>query len=97
MSIHTTYSKSRANFASLWDQVTDNREIIIIKRRGSESVALISTDELEGLLETAHLLRSPKNKERLLNAINRAKQNQGTSITTENLRKDFSLDELGSI
>jgi len=96
MSIQTTYSKARANFASLWDQVTDNREIIIIERRGAESVALISADELEGLLETDHLLRSPKNKERLLNAINRAKQNEGTPQTTENLRKDLGLDELSS-
>jgi antitoxin YefM len=78
MPIHTTYSKARANFASLWDQVTDNREIIIIERRGSESIVLISTSELEGLLETAYLLRSPKNKERLLDAINKAKQNQFT-------------------
>ena len=94
MPIQTTYSKARANFASLWDQVTHNREIIIIERRGEEPVALISADELEGLLETNYLLRSPKKKERLLNAIARAKQKQGIPQTTEELRNELGLNEL---
>lgn len=92
MPIETTYSQARANLASLWDQVTDNREIVVIKRRGAEDVVLISADELAGLLETAHLLRSPRNVERLLRALRRAEEGEGTPQSIEELRKEVGLD-----
>lgn len=72
MAIQTTYSKARANLASLCNQVSEDKEVVVIKRRNAEDVALISSSELSGLLETAHLLRSPKNAQRLLTALNRA-------------------------
>ncbi len=71
--MQTTYTKARANFAALCRHATDEREPVIINRRGAEDVILISADELAGLLETAHLLRSPKNAQRLFDAIYRAK------------------------
>jgi antitoxin YefM len=69
----TTYTKARANLDRLCNEVIANREIIIINRRGAEDVALVAASELSSLLETAHLLRSPKNAQRLLSALNRAK------------------------
>ncbi|MCA9969823.1 MAG: hypothetical protein KC425_06390, partial [Anaerolineales bacterium] len=39
---------------------------------------MISAAELNSLLETAHLLRSPKNAERLLNALERARSRTET-------------------
>ena len=59
MAIQTTYTHARANLAALCDEVTASREVVIIHRRGAEDVALIAAEELSGLLETAHLLRSP--------------------------------------
>jgi antitoxin YefM len=94
MPIQTTYTQARANLASLWDEVTFNREIIIIERRGAEAVALISADELEGLMETAYLLRSPKNAERLLGALARAQQKEGTLQTIDELKREVGLDEV---
>lgn len=94
MTIQTTYTQARASLASLWDAVTLNREIVIIERRGAEPVALISADELEGLLETAHLLRSPKNAERLLRALGRAQRKEGTSQTMDELKRKVGLDEV---
>jgi antitoxin YefM len=44
--LKTNYTQARANFAGLCKEVTDNREIVIIDRRGGESVAMISADEL---------------------------------------------------
>lgn len=73
MAIKTTYTSARANLAKLLDEVTDHNEVVIIQRRGAEDVALISAAELSGLLETAHLLRSPKNAERLLTALQEAR------------------------
>jgi antitoxin YefM len=93
LSIQTTYSQARANFASLWDQVTQNREIVIIQRRGMEDVALISVSELEGLLETAHLLRSPANAKRLLTALDRARQRQGARQSLTELRRAIGLEQ----
>jgi len=74
MAIQTTYTQARASLAALLDQVTNNREVVIIQRRGSEDVALISADELAGILETAHLLRSPANAKRFLAALDRVRK-----------------------
>jgi antitoxin YefM len=72
MAIETTYTQARASLAALCDAATDDREIVIIRRRGADDVALIAAAELRSLQETAHLLRSPKNAERLLRALLRA-------------------------
>ncbi len=89
----TTYTKARANLAKLCNQVADNREIIIINRRGSEDVALVAASELSSLLETAHLLRSPKNAQRLLTALNRATARKVKPQSVEKLRQEIGLDE----
>ncbi len=95
MPIQTTYSQARANLATLWDKVTRNREVVIIERRGAEPVALISADELQGLMETAYLLRSPKNAERLLRALARAQQKEGTPQPIAELKREVGLGESG--
>ena len=68
-----------------WDQVTDTREPVLIRRRGKEAVALIAADELAGWFETAHLLRSPENARRLLEASERADAGLGEVATPEDL------------
>lgn len=73
--ITTTYTNVRSNLAQFLDAVVDDRETVVIQRRGREDVVMISAEELSGLLETAHLLRSPKNAERLLAALERARAN----------------------
>jgi antitoxin YefM len=90
--IKTTYSQARENLASLLDQVVSDREIAIIKRRGHEDVALVSADELAGLLETAHLLRSPANAKRLLTALKRAQSKKLPSSALDSLRSELGLD-----
>ena len=92
MPIQTTYTDARAQFAGLWDEVIDNQEVVIIKRRGAEDVALISASELIGLLETSHLLRSPKNAERLLASFERAMAKKGKPQSIEELRDEVGLE-----
>ena len=96
MTIETTYTQARASLARLLDDVTQNREIVVIRRRSGEDVALIAADELTGLLETAYLLRSPANAERLLNALSRALKNEGQAMSAEELRREVGLDAQGS-
>lgn len=93
MAIQTTYTKARANFARLCNEVAENREIVIINRRGSEDVALVSADELSSLIETAHLLRSPKNAQRLLAALNRARARRLKPQSVAKLGREMRLEE----
>ena len=92
MTIQTTYTHARAKLASLLDEVTKNREIVIIQRRGNEDVALINADELSGILETAHLLRSPQNARRLLSSLDRVKKESGTAQTIDELRNEVGFE-----
>lgn len=75
MPTETSYTSLRENLASYLDRVVDDREIIVVKRRGARDVAIIAADELAGLEETAHLLRSPANARRLSQALAESKAN----------------------
>ncbi|MBI5552295.1 MAG: type II toxin-antitoxin system prevent-host-death family antitoxin [Desulfobacterales bacterium] len=92
MTIQTTYTHARAKLASILDEVTKNREVVIIQRRGSEDVALITADELAGIMETAHLLRSPKNAKRLLTALDRVRKASGVPQTIDALRSELGFE-----
>ncbi len=92
MTIQTTYTQARDGLAKLLDQVTHNREIVVIQRRGEEEVAMIAASELESLMETAYLLRSPANAERLLSALGRALKGDGESQSLEALRREVNLE-----
>lgn len=92
MAIETTYTHARDNLARLCDEAADNREVVIIRRRNAEDVALIAASELSSILETAHLLRSPKNAERLLAALGRANARTEAPGNLDELRRDIGLD-----
>ncbi|MBA4423997.1 MAG: prevent-host-death protein [Syntrophus sp. (in: bacteria)] len=93
MPIQTTYTQARANLSKLFDEVTENREIVIVRRRRGEEIALIAADELAGLTETAHLLRSPKNARRLLQALARAQAGTEKPQTLEAIKKETGLEK----
>jgi antitoxin YefM len=87
-----TYTRARANLATLCDRVVKNRDIVIISRRGGGDVALIAADKLSNILETLHLLRSPKNADRLLSALTDAKAKKGEPRSVRSLRREAGLD-----
>jgi antitoxin YefM len=89
----TTYTQARANLKALLDEAVDSNEPVIIHRREGGDVALIAVAELRGLIETAHLLRSPKNAERLLRALARAKGRKLKPEPLGKLRRELGLDE----
>ncbi len=93
MPIQTTYTQARANLAKLFNEVTENREVVIIRRRGGEDVAVIAADELASITETAHLLHSPKNARRLLQALARAQSRTEKPQTLQALREVVGLGE----
>jgi len=95
MTYQTTYSKARASLATLCNRVEADRDVILIQRRGREDVALIAASELSSLMETAHLLRSPKNAERLLTALARAQAQMTEPQSVDDLRREVGLGEEG--
>ena len=93
MPTETTYTSARANLAALCDAVAESRDVVIIRRRGAKPVALVAADELGSLMETAHLLRSPKNARRLLTALLRARKRKLRPRKIEDLRRELGLEK----
>ncbi len=89
----TTYTALREKLASYLDRVTDDREVLLVRRRGARDVAIIPADELAGLMETAHLLRSPKNAQRLFESLREAERGGGEVMTMDELRHSVGLDK----
>ena len=73
-----TCTQARDRLASLCKDVTDDSDYVIITRPGHEDVALISASELSSLIETAHLLSSPKNAETTGNSTKSSKSRYRT-------------------
>jgi len=92
VSDQVSYSYARQNFAKLLRDAEDSREAVIIRRRGHEDMALLPADELRGLQEAAHLLRSPRNAQRLLQALQRALAGEGREATPSGLRAELGLE-----
>ena len=73
-----SYSTARQHLAGTMDNVCSDRDPVIITRKGSESVVMMSLEDYEALEETAYLLRSPENAGRLLESVNQLESGQGT-------------------
>ena len=91
--VETSYTSLREHLASMMDRVVNDREVVIVDRKRGQKVAMISADELAGLVETAHLLRSPKNAERLMKALASAKRRKGKVKSIDKLRREMCLAE----
>lgn len=64
-----TYSEVRSKLAETMEKVCDDHTPVIITRKNSRSVVMISLDDYEAMEETAYLLRSPENARRLLESM----------------------------
>jgi antitoxin YefM len=73
-----TYSEARSKLAETMEKVCDDHAPIIITRKNSRSVVMISLDDYEALEETSYLLRSPRNARRLLESIAELESGGGT-------------------
>jgi antitoxin YefM len=93
MPTETSYTELRENLASYLDRVVDDREIVVVKRRGARDVAIIAADDLAGLEETAYLLRSPANAKRLLESLRELDRGRGKTMTVDELRRSVNLKD----
>jgi antitoxin YefM len=67
-----SYSHLRQHLARVMDEVCDSAAPVIVTRQNARSVVMLSLEENESMAETLHLLRNPRNAERLLRSIARA-------------------------
>jgi antitoxin YefM len=72
-----TYTAARQNLAKTMEKVCRDRAPMIVTRKSSESVVIMSLEDFEALEETAYLLRSPKNTRRLIESIAQLENGKG--------------------
>lgn len=64
-----TYSYTRQNLAEVLNKVNEDRAPILITRQSGEPAVLMSLVDYNAIEESAYLLRSPANAQRLADAI----------------------------
>ena len=73
-----TYTTARQNLARTMEEVCEDHAPVIVTRKKSGSVVIMSLEDYEALEETAYLLRSPKNTRRLIESIVQLESGKGT-------------------
>lgn len=64
-----SYSALRNNLASVLDKVNEDHVSILITRQNGKTAVIMSLEDYNSYEETAYLMASPKNTERLNQAI----------------------------
>lgn len=89
--VETSFSRLRQQLKSFCDRTVADREPIRVRRRNGQDVVLLSADEFDSLLETAHLLSSPRSAARLLSALSKARKGTTKPLSVEKLRASLGL------
>ncbi|MDP3842700.1 MAG: type II toxin-antitoxin system prevent-host-death family antitoxin [Oxalobacteraceae bacterium] len=72
------YSYTRQHLTAVMDKVGQDHAPLMITRQKGAPVVMMSLDDYNALEETAYLLRSPKNVQRLMNAVAALRTTGGT-------------------
>ena len=73
-----SYTAARQNLAKTMEKVCKDHAPVIVTRKTTDSVVIMSLEDYEALEETAYLLRSPKNTRRLIESIAQLEEGQGS-------------------
>ena len=73
-----TYTAARQNLAKTMEKVCKDHAPVIVTRKSTEAVVIMSLEDYESLEETAYLLRSPKNMRRLIESVAQLEKNRGS-------------------
>ena len=73
----TTYSDFRLKLKTYLDQVFKSNSPLFVTRTKGENVVVLSQSDYDSIMETFYLLKSPRNAERLLQAVNDFKNRKG--------------------
>ena len=77
--IAANFSEFRTKLKKYLDDVEDNNETLIIKRKSGKGTVMISLDEYNSIMETVHLLSSKANADRLYESIQQMKEGETVS------------------
>lgn len=80
------YSYTRQHFADVMDKVNDDHAPVLVTRQKGKPVVMMSLDDYNSLEETAYLLRSPANANRLIAAVDQLRKGAGA-------QRELSEDE----
>ena len=76
--MHTeTFSSARKNLASTMDYVVSNHTPVTITKQNKEPVVMISLEDYRAIQETAYLMQSRANADRLNRAIDELESGRG--------------------
>jgi len=74
--IAANFSEFRTNLKNYLDNVEDNNETLIVKRKTGKGTVMISLDEYNSIMETVHLLSSKANADSLYESIRQMKNGE---------------------
>lgn len=81
------YTEFRTELKSYLDNVEDNNETLIIKRKTGKGTVLISLKEYNSIMETVHLLSSKANADRLYESIQQMKSGDTVEKDIKDLKE----------
>ncbi len=73
-----SFTEARDNLNKVLDQVVNDAEPIVINRSGESDVVVMSLNDCSSLMETVHLLCSPKNSAHLDRSIAQYKEGRAS-------------------
>jgi antitoxin YefM len=73
-----TYTEAREKLSDIIEKVCEDHDPLIITKRRDKAVVMISLEDYESMEETAYLLKSPRNAQRLLESIKELEEGRGT-------------------
>jgi len=73
-----TYTEAREKLSEMIEKVCEDHDPLIITKRRDKAVVMVSLEDYESMEETAYLLRSPRNAQKLLESIKELEQGKGT-------------------
>ncbi len=74
--IAANFTEFRTELKKFLDDVENNHETLIIKRKSGKGAVMISLEEYNSIMETVHLLRSKANADRLYESIQQMKKGE---------------------
>jgi antitoxin YefM len=72
-----TYTEARETLSETINRVCEDHDPYIITKRRDRAVVMLSLEDYESLVETSHLLKSPRNACRLLKSIEELESGRG--------------------
>ena len=72
-----TYTEAREKLSATIQEVCADHAPVIITRRRSDAVVMLSLEDYEALMEASYLLRSPRNAQRLLESMRQIEEGKG--------------------